>query len=100
TYIGGAGIGVAVNSKDNIVVVGSTGNSDFTLKDAIKSDNPNAFVREYTPAGQITFSTFLGGSGHDNATAVAVDSADNLYVTGIANSADFPLKNQLPVHPN
>jgi uncharacterized protein (TIGR03437 family) len=46
------------------------------------------------------FSMTLGGSGSTAASAVAVDGAGNVYVAGNTNSADFPLKNGLPVIPS
>jgi hypothetical protein len=38
----------------------------------------------------LIYSTFLGGSGSDHAWAVALDAADNAYVTGDTLSVDFP----------
>ena len=36
------------------------------------------------------YSTYLGGSGDDFGTAVAVDGAGSAYVTGDTVSPDFP----------
>ncbi len=38
----------------------------------------------------LIFSTFLGGISIDQAWALAVDSTDNVYLTGITNSTNFP----------
>jgi hypothetical protein len=38
----------------------------------------------------LTFSTYLGGSGQDSASCVAVDTTGNAYVTGWTESLDFP----------
>jgi len=38
----------------------------------------------------LSYSTFLGGAGEDEATAIAVDSAGNAYVTGQTASSNFP----------
>ena len=38
----------------------------------------------------LNFATYLGGSGEDDATAIAVDGSGNAYITGQTNSASFP----------
>ncbi len=47
-------------------------------------------ARALTIDPQLLYSTFLGGTTSEHAGALAVDSAGNTYITGTANSADFP----------
>ncbi|MBV6433564.1 MAG: hypothetical protein IANPNBLG_03742 [Bryobacteraceae bacterium] len=39
----------------------------------------------------LVYSTYIGGTGDDEARALAIDSLGQVYVAGITNSADFPL---------
>jgi hypothetical protein len=39
----------------------------------------------------ISYSTYLGGSGADAATGIALDGAGNAYITGNTASIDFPI---------
>ena len=39
----------------------------------------------------LAYSTYLGGSGFDQAYNVAVDAAGNAYVTGVAYTSNFPV---------
>lgn len=38
----------------------------------------------------LSYATYLGGSGTDTVSALAVDSSDNAYVAGTTTSIDFP----------
>lgn len=42
------------------------------------------------PTLSLVYSTYLGGSANDNATAVALDSAGDAFITGATGSTDFP----------
>jgi hypothetical protein len=48
----------------------------------------DAFITKLTSgAGALSFSTYLGGTGLDLATGVALDSSNNVYVSGITGSS-------------
>ena len=46
-------------------------------------------------AGDLMWSTFLGGTAEDRGVAIALDGAGNAYVTGRTSSADFPTANPM-----
>jgi hypothetical protein len=99
---GDEGHGIAVDAQGNAYVTGSTGSTDFPIKDAfqdkLKSTYANAFVTKFDRAGsELVYSTYLGGSGsngfREEGNGIAVDTRGNAYITGFTNSADFPTKN-------
>ncbi len=99
TYLGGnssdAGAGIAVDPSGNAVVVGTTGSLNFpTTAGAVQRSLKgfdNAFITKLSATGSsLGFSTYLGGSGGDHGTAVALDNLGNTYVTGYTTSPDFP----------
>ncbi|HTW48519.1 MAG TPA: SBBP repeat-containing protein [Acidobacteriaceae bacterium] len=111
TYLGGSdsayygspldsGAAIAVDTAGDAYVAGQTPASDFPVtQGAYQTQNnevgnfaANAFVTELNPAGTaLVYSTYLGGSGSDSASGIAVDSAGNAYVTGTTGSTDFPV---------
>lgn len=103
TYLGGTsndqGVGIAVDAYGNAYVTGEANSVDFPIKNAFQSSNrsvsaANAFVTKLDPEGNaLVYSTYVGGSVNDSASAIAVDAQDHAYVTGITTSTDFPLKN-------
>ena len=100
---------VAVDSSGNVYVTGYTFSSDFPIVNPIPgacqgycgggpygNGYGDAFVTKINPAGSsLIYSSLLGGSSGDEATAVAVDSSGNVYVTGVTQSSDFPNPNQI-----
>lgn len=50
----------------------------------------NAFVTKLTPSGSVAWSTYLGGSGPDDAHSIAIDSAGNVWIAGATVSPNFP----------
>ena len=99
TYLGGAGNdlanGIAVDAAGEAYIVGYTDSINFPTHSPIYASaggEGDAFVAKLTAAGgSLEFSTYLGGSLSDLATAVALDSSGNVYVTGATLSTDFPV---------
>ncbi len=56
---------------------------------------PNAcgtgMVGKLDATGALSFLTYLGGSGQDEVEGLGLDSGNNLWLTGITSSPDFPL---------
>jgi len=97
TYLGGSGndgaSGISVDVADNTVVVtGNTTSSDFAGATGTLSGTSDAFVAKVDgTTGAQLWATYVGGSGSDSGSDVAVDSAGNAFVTGCTSSSDLPL---------
>jgi uncharacterized protein (TIGR03437 family) len=98
---------VATDSAGNTYIAGQTnsvnlpvtpgafqsaigGNGALTGLNMVATD---AFVAKFGPTGTLIWATYLGGTGDDYATGIAVDSAFNVVVTGWTRSSDFPVFN-------
>src|SRR5580658_1619306 len=97
TYLGGIGndtaAGVALDPSGNIYVTGQTQSTNFPTLNPLQatSSESDAFVVKMNASGQVQYSTYLGGTGLTNGTAIAADSTGNAYVTGFTDTADFPV---------
>jgi len=65
---------VAIDSANNIIVVG------YTTSDGAGGND--LLIAKYNSAGALQWDRTLGGTGSDIGNAVAIDSADNIIVTG------------------
>jgi len=105
TYLGGSNddlaSSVALDAASNVYLTGWTQSSDWETTSNALQDTlggvfgaRDAFIAKLNPTGSaLVFSTFLGGSETDEASAIALDAANNVYVTGKTLSPDFPRMN-------
>ncbi|PWU07287.1 MAG: hypothetical protein C5B51_10290 [Terriglobia bacterium] len=105
SYLGGSGNeaarGIAVDGGGNIYVTGFTTSADLAVSRTAAQTafgglttnllTGDAFVAKFTPAGALSYLTYLGGSGDDAAFGIAVDAAGNAWITGTTNSTNFPV---------
>jgi Big-like domain-containing protein/beta-propeller repeat-containing protein len=98
TYLGGSysqASGITVDSDNNAYVTGYTEQGFPTTSGAFDTSyvgGGDVFVTKLNAAGSaLVFSTYLGGSSYDQANAIALDQANNAYVTGFTYSANFPV---------
>ncbi len=63
---------------------------------ARSGDGTDAFVARLNAQGsRLVFSTYLGGTGSDSVSAIALDAAGNVTIVGTSGSADYPIKDAL-----
>lgn len=86
---------VATNYYSNIIVAGWTSSTDLPVSPGPQLGNGggvDAFVASFSPnGGTLNYCTYLGGSGDDRAFGLAVDMAQNTYITGWTQSSNFPV---------
>lgn len=98
TYLGGSlqddGNAIAVDATGSAYVAGLTLSRNFPTRSprqAALNGVADAFLAKLNPAGSdLVFSTYHGGSFSEGGTAVALDTAGNVYLAGTTGSPDFP----------
>jgi len=96
---------IAVDATGNAYVTGSAGAAFITTPGSLQpaTGNPagsSAFVLKLDTRGAgAAFSTFLGGTGGEDATSIALDEHANVYIGGWTTSPDFPVRNAFQAAP-
>jgi hypothetical protein len=86
-------VGVIVDQQNNIVVAGTTESSDFPTANAYDSTfhgNEDLPVSIFSSTGMLLWSTYMGGRGYDSLWGLSLDVKDNILLTGVTDSIDFP----------
>lgn len=100
TYVSGTGTvninAIAVDSSSNVYVTGSSSTTSFppatttTCATCVGGSGLGAgdvFVAKLNSTGtSLTYLSFLGGTASDVAKAIALDSSNNVYITGQTSS--------------
>ena len=90
---------VALDSTQNIYVTGYTTSANFPITsgafqvscNGCSTGQYDAFAAKINPSGSgFVYATYLGGSGYDQAAAIAVDQQGIAYIVGRTFSKDFP----------
>jgi hypothetical protein len=99
TFLGGSirdyGEAIAIDEAGSAYVSGVTDSSDLPATEGAFDTSHNGgydtFVAKVNADGTgLAYATFLGGSGHDFGSPLAVDRAGNVHMTGHTDSSDFP----------
>jgi PKD repeat protein len=60
----------------------------------VNNGNRTGYVAKFSSDGTtLIYATYVGGSVYDTVTAIDVDAAGCAYITGVAESPDFPVTN-------
>lgn len=102
TYLGGTGadraFAIAVDGSGNVYLAGETDSQVISGTGIAFPTTTGAFQQVYRLGGDafitkinaagngLVYSTYLGGSGFERASGIAIDSAGSAYVTGHTNS--------------
>jgi|GEM_PF-707572 len=103
TFLGGSGNdegnAITVDSSGNAYVAGGTFSSNFPTAGPLqgtRAGSEDVFVSKVSADGTtLLYSTYLGGSGEDEANAIALDASGNIVLAGETQSTNYPTQNAL-----
>ncbi len=103
TYYGGSDYDYswanATDSENNFYVVGITQSLDFPVYDqgggsyyqGTMAGGGDTYILKFNSDGERLWATYYGGNSTDHVNSIAVDENDNILLTGITYSDDFPV---------
>lgn len=107
TYLGGSANDVAeaiaLDPDGRACVTGNATSADFPVtpgafQKTLRGGNDVFVTKFQLSGGGLFYSTFLGGSGSEGGSSIAVDSLGRAYVVGGTSSTDFPVLSPIQAH--
>lgn len=99
TYIGAAYSeirNVAVDESGDIYITGNTTAGFPVTADAFNKNYRggvyDGFICKYNPDGQLLYATYVGGSAIDIGISISILNNDEILLTGVTESMNFPIK--------
>jgi hypothetical protein len=88
-----SGQAIVADSSSNIYIAGTTEASNFPATpgawQTVFGGIADAFAAKLDPSGNLVYASYIGGTGQEAGTGIAVDSSGNAYVSGYT-SGIFP----------
>ena len=100
TYVGGnstdQALGITIDKGGDAYITGNTVSTDFPGAASGFQPNlrgvQNVFVAKLNSSGKsLVYGAYVGGTGTDGGTSIAVDASGNAYVTGFTTSQNLPI---------
>ena len=93
---------IAIDSGGNVYITGTTSSTNLTTTVGAQFTSSrggdDAYIARFNNLGQLTYGSYLGGTGQDKGLGVDVDASGNFYVAGQTGSLNFLTKNQQQVN--
>jgi gliding motility-associated-like protein len=99
TFIGGTNFeeshAIALDESQNVFIAGYTGSPEYPstpgVYDEIHNANHDAIITKLdNDLTTILASTFIGGADDDDTYGLVIEGAENVFITGITFSTDYP----------
>lgn len=88
---------IVLDQNNDAYVLATTSSNSFATVNGLApyAGGNDVLLVEIDPAaGSQLFATYLGGTADETATAMTLDTAGNLYITGTTDSTDLPTTQQ------